>query len=657
MNRFTNINNHVEPSTRAENALSLELIAECKSTTTLIKKNLRDRLENLNRETRKKIVSYMKDGCAPLFVACKRGNVELVEYLSTVCDAPLEQRGQYEVSEDRSTHTVTPLWCSAVAGNLPVVKCLVRLGANINALSDTGSTPVRSACFMTNIDVVKYLCENGADIRRPNQNGGTCLINSVQSVELCKYLISKDIDVNAKDIQHKTALHYAIQEHHLETVQLLLENGADPFAKSRYGDDALQTACLKAAHNIFHYLKSRIDYSPDRLAESHELIGSTFLDEHNETRVCILHWRVATHIRHQHATNGHVEKLPKIPQRAAYLNQQEFTTLEELEELATDVDAMRIQSVMICERILGIQHKDTLFRLMFRGASYADSLQFQRCIDFWLLVLQVRVDIHTILYSDTCFTAQAIVRLMLDLIERNLEVVPYDMNLPRFTDVFSMFVMLTQDIEQAKALLQVRPIYKKQQENFDRILKCLTHLLYLLLQTARTPEQNDAVMQSVAKIVKNTRSSCNDTLLHLVVSRLNVIKSTYFTDEPNVRSIFPNIDVVRLLLRCGAEVNATNKSKSTPLLIACAPYNFDSELVHAILDSGGHIDCPNCPITEEKPITPLYLIKKNPNNPIHFLNYLSLTCLSATIIAKFKIPYKNQIPKSLEAFVKLHESS
>lgn len=655
MNRFTNINNHVELSSRAQDALSLELIAECKTTTNLIKKDLRDRLESLSRLIRRKIVSYTKDGCAPLFIACKRGNVELVEYLSTVCDADLEQRGLYEVSEDRSIHTVTPLWCSSVAGNLPVVKCLVRLGANINANSDTGSTPVRSACFMTNIDVVKFLCENGADIRKPNQNGGTCLINSVQSVELCAYLISKGIDVNAKDIQHKTALHYAIQEHRLETVQLLLENGADPFAKSRYGDDALQTSCLKGAHNIFDYLKSRIDYPPDRLADAHELIGSTFLDEHNETRVCILHWRLAYHIRHQHVSNARVEKFPKIPQRPAYLNQQEFTTLEELEELATDVDAMRIQSVMICERILGVQHKDTLFRLMFRGASYADSLQFQRCIELWLLVLQVRVEKYTILYSDTCFTAQAIVRLMLDLLDRNLDVVPQDINLPRFPDVYNMFIMLTQDIEQAKALLQIRPIYKKQQENFDRILKCLTHLLYLLIQTAHTPDDHAAVNQSVAKIVRNTRSSCDDTLLHLVVSRLNVIKSAYFTDDTHLRSIFPNIDVVRLLLNCGAEVNATNKSKSTPLLIACAPYNFEMELIQTILDSGGHIDCPNCPSREEKPITPLALIKSNPNNQIHFLNYLSLKCLSATIVAKFKIPYKNQIPKSLEAFVKLHE--
>lgn len=74
-----------------------------------------------------------------------------------------------------------------------------------------GSTPVRSACFMTHLDIVQYLVDHGADIQKGNYNGGTCLINSVQSVELCVYLLNKGAEVNAKDIQYKTALHYAIQ--------------------------------------------------------------------------------------------------------------------------------------------------------------------------------------------------------------------------------------------------------------------------------------------------------------------------------------------------------------------------------------------------------------------------------------------------------------
>ena len=79
------------------------------------------------------MVSQVRDGCSPLFLACKKGNVEIVDYLVTVCGADFEQKGQYEVPDDHSVHLVTPLWCAAVAGKARVVECLVRHGADVNS--------------------------------------------------------------------------------------------------------------------------------------------------------------------------------------------------------------------------------------------------------------------------------------------------------------------------------------------------------------------------------------------------------------------------------------------------------------------------------------------------------------------------------------------
>lgn len=218
-----------------KDALFSELMSEVKSAApgARLTYSLRTHLEKFSPSERREIACRMREGCAPLFIACKRGHVEIVEYLLTVCNADIEQRGLYEVPDDRSVHNVTPLWCAAVSGKAAVIRCLVHYGADVNAVSDTGSTPVRSACFMTHLDIVSYLVECGADILRPNYNGGTCLINSVQSVQLCLYLLEHGAKVNAKDIQNKTALHYAIQEHRFETTKLLLEHGADPHNKSR----------------------------------------------------------------------------------------------------------------------------------------------------------------------------------------------------------------------------------------------------------------------------------------------------------------------------------------------------------------------------------------------------------------------------------------
>eukprot|EP00096_Caligus_rogercresseyi_P003603 TRINITY_DN16864_c0_g1_i1.p1 TRINITY_DN16864_c0_g1~~TRINITY_DN16864_c0_g1_i1.p1 ORF type:complete len:181 (-),score=43.32 TRINITY_DN16864_c0_g1_i1:8-550(-) len=137
-------------------ALFADLYQEvkCAAPSAQLSYSLRSRLERCEKSTRREITSRVKDGTSPLFIACKKGNVEIVEYLVTTCSANIEQRGMYEVQDDHSVHKVTPLWCAAVAGKVKVVELLVKHGADVNSESDTGSTPVRSACFMTHLEIV-----------------------------------------------------------------------------------------------------------------------------------------------------------------------------------------------------------------------------------------------------------------------------------------------------------------------------------------------------------------------------------------------------------------------------------------------------------------------------------------------------------------------
>lgn len=74
--------------------------------------------------------------------------------------------------------------------------------------------------------------------------------------------------------------------------------------------------------------------------------------------------------------------------------------------------------------------------------------------------------------------------------------------------------------------MQIRPVFKKQQQNFDRIFKCVTHLIYLMLQTAQGEQEREILKGAVTQLIlKNiTSAGTNDTLLHLSVSRLNYIK-------------------------------------------------------------------------------------------------------------------------------------
>lgn len=72
--------------------------------------------------------------------------------------------------------------------------------------------------------------------------------------------------------------------------------------------------------------------------------------------------------------------------------------------------------------------------------------------------------------------------------------------------------------------------------------------------------------------------------MHMCVSRLNSVKHGYFSDNNNQnKSVFPNIDVVKLLLKCGSDVNARNECKSNVLFIASIPYNYNFEVSLKIL--------------------------------------------------------------------------
>jgi len=617
----------------------------CAAPSAQLSYSLRSRIERVDKLDRRSIVSRIREGCSPLFIACKKGNVEIVEYLVSICNANLEQRGLYEVQDDRSVHNVTPLWCASVAGKFRVVDVLVRYGADVNSMSDTGSTPVRSACFMTHLDIVKLLVNNNADIQKPNYNGGTCLINSVQSVELCEFLLRNGAEVNAQDIQCKTALHYAIQEHRFETTKLLLQYGANPYLESRYKDDALQTACLKGASEIFQYLTHQLDYSAERIASAFELLGSTFLDEHHDSQRAVQYWRASCEVREKAGLTKQIQ-LPK----KQYRYTSEFTNRGEVDAISMDLDALRLQSLIICERILGVQHKDMIYRLMYRGAAYADSLQYQHCIDLWKYALELRIAKDTILYCDTCFTAQALVKLFLDLNEKNNAGA---LSTPvRAEDVIHTIELLLSDLGRCSLLLEICPVYKRQQESWDKVLKIISHLLFLVTQLSSPPLLELPLRRKIHRLVHemDPRTNSRDSLLHLAVCRSNSLKAhNFFEDGGSVGNLFPSLSVAKLLLECGARVNATNNLYSTPLHTASLTPNFNQEVVELLLRHGAHIDMKN-----EKNERPSDLLAANRASTVSITRFLSLKCLCAQVISDNKLPYKGEVPEILETFIEAH---
>lgn len=374
----------------------------------------------------------------------------------------------------------------------------------------------------------------------------------------------------------------------------------------------------------------------DRIADAHELMGSTCLDDHHDLQLALQYWRKAIRIR-----NGATKEI--LPPAAHLNSAREFCTIEELDNLSIDLDAMRTQSLLICERILGSSHKDAIFRFMYRGAAYADSLRYQPCIDLWKYALQLRVEKDTLLYNETCFAARALVRIFLDLHEKHGRGLLRESL--QLKDVVSSLHLLVDNMEQSLMLLRIKPVFRRHQDNFDRILNCVTHLVFLLSSSHKC----EPVYQIVRRLVRiNPRTFSGETLLHLATNRDNAIKSSNYFDEPQ-GTHFPSVGVTQLLIDCGADVSALDKRGNTPLHIACRVHNFTTDLIQLLLQHGSHIDQTNA--DGERPSV---MLLKIPSCGINPHQHISLKCLAATVIRASKIQYRNEIPLSLEPFIEMH---
>jgi hypothetical protein len=119
--------------------------------------------------------------------------------------------------------------CKKQEENLSEVQRLIADGANVNAITPFGRTPLMSATAYGHINIVRFLLENGADINiKDTHNGWTALMFSTglenEEFEIAKLLIENGADVNETSTKHgATALMMACNKCHYKIAKLLIE--------------------------------------------------------------------------------------------------------------------------------------------------------------------------------------------------------------------------------------------------------------------------------------------------------------------------------------------------------------------------------------------------------------------------------------------------
>lgn len=205
-------------------------------------------------------------GTSPLLLAVENGHFELAIALVAAGADPNDQRTGFTPlhavswvrKPDASDGGDPPPIGSGQLTSLQFVRALVERGANVNArlskgaprppesatlLGTEGATPFLMAADRADIPLMRELIKVGADPSLPNADGSTPLMaaaglgtanpleeagTEAEALEATKMLLDLGADINAVDKNGDTAMHGAAYGNFPTVVQLLADRGADP---------------------------------------------------------------------------------------------------------------------------------------------------------------------------------------------------------------------------------------------------------------------------------------------------------------------------------------------------------------------------------------------------------------------------------------------
>lgn len=337
------------------------------------------------------LVSAYTSNATPLVIAARNGHYDIVSYLLNKTHADSEQSGSV-IFDGETIEGAPPLWCAAAAGHLQIVKLLVKHGSKVNSTTKTNSTPLRAACFDGHYNIVKYLVKYGADIEVANRHGHTCLMIACYKghYKIVQYLLALKADVNRHSVKGNTALHDCAESGSLEILRLLLSQGAT-MEVDHYGMTPLLAASVTGHLQIVEHLISLPNVKREDKISALELLGATYVDKKRDMVCALSLWRRAMENRYN--VEPYLPKPNTASRVHAYDNSCEVTDINALADLVMDPDAMRMQALVIRERILGPAHPDTSYYIRYRGAVYADAGRFDRCIELWTYALSMQQSI------------------------------------------------------------------------------------------------------------------------------------------------------------------------------------------------------------------------------------------------------------------------
>ena len=545
----------------------------------------------------------------------------------------------------RTNNGVTPLMIAAEEGHINAVTSLVKCGANVHLQDKDGQTALHHAMQSPQAsicEVLSCLIKNGADVNAHTFRNETPLMLASRDdhVNVVTFLIKHGADVDLQDKDGDTALHYAASSSLPEIVETLLNLGASHMCNHQ-GLTPLHQACISANIAVVEYLIQRPEITREQRVDALELLGASRATQYKE--FSLLSFFVAEGL--MFIKRGVEERfvdpsqpILKQPKKPAYGNRKESQTPEELAQIEGDTEAILMESLLIKERILGTNHRELLRSIRFVCSSC-------NLTDPSLLIA---------LYSRTVDIAQKSnlsARDDFQEISHLLHKICSGSNHLKEKDLLELLRQIV--IEYEKQHTKRRRLNDNKQYFQELVLEdlfdCSIELVFLISKFEFCDDRNASNVSMLLRklFMRNPRNRYGNTLLHEFIKRC--------TDDDDSS---PCLQAVNLLLNEGFNnyFIVINNEGNTPLHIAVMlePRNDKLYLVTEILQllfyGGAHHDFVN---NDGK--TPMDMAGTDEARMIlSERRKLELKCISARAVKKFGIPYLGVVPKILENYISRH---
>jgi serine/threonine-protein phosphatase 6 regulatory ankyrin repeat subunit B len=218
------------------------------------------------------------DGDTPLLIAVREGRNRVLEYLAAK-QCNINTKGK---------DGMRPLDIAVLKDNMEIIRLLIER----NARSFKSGMHIVVAARLGFLDLLQCFLSMGDDINVKDDNGEIPLHAASKSghAATVKYLCEHGALMNLQDNNGNTALHVAVTNEHFDVTRILVEKGANLCAADASGSTALHIAAKGGYLNIVQYLAE--SFAPiDRrnaknetallmaAAEGHEKIVSVLIEQ------------------------------------------------------------------------------------------------------------------------------------------------------------------------------------------------------------------------------------------------------------------------------------------------------------------------------------------------------------------------------------------